>query len=116
MGERLQELVDHHLGLSWDVLSTQLGYTTAATLRQAKDGKTLLSAEKLARLACVATSDGTSRVSIDWLLTGIGEPVSPQQPGGRRTADTLGARVQRAPKHVREKIAAYLDVRGKSTD
>lgn len=85
LGDRLKELVDLHLAVSWDELATRLGYANSSTLRQAREGESLLSVEKLARLALVTTADGR-KVSVDWLLTGLGSPLGPHTPKRRRSS------------------------------
>lgn len=88
LGDRLKELVDLHLAIGWDELATRLGYANSSTLRQAREGESLLSVEKLARLALVTTADGR-KVSVDWLLTGLGSPLEPGAlQGGRPTPET----------------------------
>lgn len=109
LGERLRELVDRHLEMSWDELATRLGYATSSTLRQARDGEALLSVEKLVRLAELTTNDGR-KVSVDWLLTGEGPALRKVEE--RRLRATLASRVARANPDVQHMIEAFLEVRG----
>lgn len=82
LGERLRELVDDHLAIGWEDLAAQLGYANSSTLRRVRDGDSFLSVEKMARLAVVTAANGR-RVSVDWLLTGIGDPLREVAPTGR---------------------------------
>lgn len=82
LGERLRELVDGHLDTGWEDLAFQLGYANSSTLRRVRDGDTFLSVEKLTRLATIMTADGR-RVSVDWLLTGLGAPLQKAVPSVR---------------------------------
>ena len=86
LGERLRELVDGHLAIGWEDLAVQLGYANSSTLRRVRDGESFLSVEKMARLAAVTARDGR-RVSVDWLLTGLGDPLRDSAP----TAQNAGA-------------------------
>lgn len=111
LGRRLQKLVEQHLKLSWTTLSARLGYKNSSVLRRARDGKTLLSAEKLAALAEVSFDGDRKRISIDWLLTGEGQPLCQR---GALDADgpasALADRVRHASVDTREKIAAFLEI------
>lgn len=82
LGERLRELVDDHLAVGWEDLAAQLGYANSSTLRRVRDGDSFLSVEKMARLAVVTAGNGR-RVSVDWLLTGIGDPLRDATPTAR---------------------------------
>lgn len=111
LGKRLQKLVDQHLNLSWTALSVRLGYKNSSVLRRARDGKTLLSAEKLAALAEVPFDGDRRRISIDWLLTGEGQPICQRAaPNADGPAAALADRVRQASADTREKIAAFLEV------
>jgi hypothetical protein len=113
VGQRLALLVDNHLRVNWDELATTLGYSTGSTLRQARLGKTMLSAEKLAGLARVTTADRTRRPSVDWLLTGRGTPLIEDAPEGSALS-SVEFRVANSPPEVKLKIEAFLDIHGAS--
>lgn len=120
LGERLRELVDEHLGVTWEVLAAQLGYANASTLRKARDGTALLSLEKLMRLAQIEGPYGR-RVCIDWLLTGEGDPlrspelqlpVSEEERPRVQCSPELLRRLARAAPDLQYKIEAFLEVQG----
>jgi hypothetical protein len=118
LGERLRELVDEHLGVTWEFIAAQLGYANASTLRKARDGAALLSIEKLMRLALLEVPDGR-RVCIDWLLTGAGEPLRSPQPeadalerSAHRCPPALLQRLARATPDLQHKIEVFLEVQG----
>lgn len=110
VGQRLALLVDEYLGTNWDELAQALGYSTSSTLRQARIGKTMLSAEKLAGLAAVTSADGR-RPSIDWLLTGLGSPLIGPLKSPTRVA-SVEDRVANSPPDAKRKILAFLEVHG----
>jgi hypothetical protein len=89
LGERLRELVDDHLAIGWEDLAVQLGYANSSTLRRVRDGDSFLSVEKMARLAAVTAGDGR-RVSVDWLLTGLGDPLRDAAPTARNSGGSTG--------------------------
>lgn len=104
-GRRLTTLVCR-LQLPWAEFGKRLGYKTDATVRQAGQGRTLLSAERLALLGTLVDSKG-NRVSLDWLLTGSGTPFlsSPTK------TDPLLALLAEAPPDAQDDVHAYLRVR-----
>ena len=117
IGCRLAQLVDQHLAMSWDDLAEKLGYTTSSTLRQARNGTTLVSTEKLARLARVTSKDGHKRVSVDWLLTGSGHPLINVNQGNTKAlyessqlSALIANRVENSTLEVQQKIAAFLEI------
>lgn len=111
LGSRLKTLVEQHLRLSWAELSGRLGYKNSSVLRQAREGRTLLSAEKLAALAEIGTGDGQRYVSIDWLLTGDGVPLLRRAKAEPAAAEiALAHRVIHASTDAQLQIAAYLDI------
>jgi hypothetical protein len=105
-GQRLQELVEGHLKVSWGELARQLGYKNDSVLRQTRNGRTCLSVEKLAVFAELSFAPG--RISLDWLLAGVGSPL--HEPGGQTSQ--LVARVKTASLETQRTISAYLDVQG----
>lgn len=119
LGRRLGELVDSHLMMSWESLAEKLGYATSSTLRQARDGETLMSVEKLTKLASITTDNGGKRVSVDWLLTGSGPPLlelgkndAARLGKGCRESASIANRVANAPLAIQRKIAVFLEVHG----
>lgn len=109
LGERLLTLVEAHLQLTWDELAMRLGYANSSTLRQVRNGQTLLSLEKLVRLAYLEAPDG-SRVSVNWLLTGEGTPLLVSAP--QQCLRTLVRRLAKADPEVQRKIEMFLEVQG----
>ena len=103
-GRRLSWAVGQ-FGLSWRQLSGQLGYENPSTLRQAAQGRTLMSAERLAVLGRMQVAGG-QRLSLDWLLTGVG---SPFVAGSAR--DELEALLAGAPPEARADVSAYLRIK-----
>jgi hypothetical protein len=107
-GRRLSELVEEHLQISWETLSDRLQYANSTTVRQAGRGNALLSAEKLALLAGITNQEGR-RVSVDWLLTGLG-PALCLEPAGQDEIAPLAQRVAQAPRSVQAKISGFLEI------
>lgn len=116
LGLRLKELVETQLLISWESLADMLGYTTSSTLRQAGNGETLMSVEKLAGLANIKTRNGKKRVSVDWLLTGKGPPLIDVLEGDELElaesikSKSIASRVANAPLVLQKKIAVFLDI------
>lgn len=107
LGHRLGLLLDEHLHWSLSALAAKLGYTNDSALRKVRKGHAGLSADKLALLAALPLP-GDARVSIDWLLTGYGAPLTWQ--AGALPQAELPQRVAHAPTEVQQRIAHFLDV------
>lgn len=109
------DLVENSLKMTWDDIAEKLGYTTSSTLRQARNGETLISVEKLSELAKIRTADGRKRVSVDWFLTGSGSPLIDVDGASLEPHPTdlsVAVRVAQAPLSVQRKIEAFLDIQG----
>jgi len=109
LGQRLKQLVDVHLKMDLETLAKELGYASSTTLRRAREGETMLSAEKLARLAELRVGEGQWSVSMDWYLTGRGAALVSDEEATRR-ASRLAQRIDAAGKEVHDRISVYLDV------
>lgn len=83
-------------------------YANSSTLLAARHGRTSLSVEKLALLARYKGVNG--RANIDWLLTGIGSPLLPADESPGPHSGTLWAKINAAPRPVRDRVEAFLDV------
>ena len=114
IGERLRALVEVHLALSWVEAATLMQYANSSTLLAASHGRTSLSVEKLAALARYESARG--RANIDWLLTGIGNPLLSADESSGPRAGTLWAKILAAPRPVRDRVEAFLDVQAASHD
>jgi protein gp37 len=107
IGLRLKQLIEVHLQLSLESVSKALGYSTSSTLRQACAGSTFLSVEKLSMLASLPVADGDARISIEWILTGEGEPLRPI--GQTSQVHSLSERVKTAAPSLQKQIESFLD-------
>jgi hypothetical protein len=80
IGQRLDELLSLHLGVSWSEFSKKLGYSNASTLSKVKSGESQMSVEKLHE-AALLKFDSKGQINVDWLVAGRGNPlISPQSP------------------------------------
>lgn len=107
-GLRFGQLVASHLRMSRTTLATRLGYQTDSVLRKVERGEAHLSVEKLRRLAALSLEGTEARVSVDWLLTGIGSPLCCDSVLAH--SDPLASRVERASEEARRAIGHFLDV------
>lgn len=107
-GQRLSQLVEEHLHISWESLSDRLQYANSTTVRQAGRGNALLSAEKLALLAGITDQEGR-RVSVDWLLTGTGTALYLNHSDYDEIA-SLARRITQASPSAQAKICGFLEV------
>jgi hypothetical protein len=108
LGHRLGLLLDQYLQWNLSTLAAKLGYTNDSALRKVRKGQAGLSADKLALLAELPVGENTTRISIDWLLTGHGAPLT-MKTGEAQQAE-LPRRVAHAPSEVQRRIAHFLDV------
>lgn len=106
-GQRLGVLLEQHLLITLSELADRLGYTNESTLRKVRKGLACLSSEKLATLAALPVASQSERISVDWLLTGHGTPISS---GGLPANADVPQRVARAPAELQRTIAHFLDV------
>ena len=107
-GRRFGQLVAGHLRMSLTALATRLGYETDSVLRKVEKGEAHLSVEKLRQLAALPLVGTDARVSIDWLLTGVGSPL--RIGTGSPPVDSIAARIERAPEGAQLAIRHFLDV------
>jgi hypothetical protein len=70
---RLTELVERHLGLSFNEVSEAMGYTNSSTVLKAARAAGCLDVERLSVLAGLTTPDGRSP-NLHWLICGTGPP------------------------------------------
>ncbi|WP_139179053.1 hypothetical protein [Lysobacter sp. yr284] len=108
LGLRLGLLLDQYLHWNLSSLAAKLGYTNDSALRKVRKGQAGLSADKLALLAELPVGKNAERISIDWLLTGHGAPLTAAPAEAPQTE--LLRRVGQAPPEVQQRIAHFLDV------
>lgn len=106
-GERLGVLLEQYLLITLSELAERLGYANESALRKVRKGLACLSAEKLAALAALPLASQSQRISVDWLLTGHGTPLSSD---GLPASADVPQRVAQAPAELQRTIAHFLDV------
>lgn len=108
--DRLILVVEVHLGLTLSQAGEKLGYANPSTLYSIKAHRCLPDVEKLLALSKLMGTGG-DRPNIDWIITGVGEPMLQKQPGpkDKTRVAALVETILRQSARKREALFALLD-------